>query len=236
MSSAFSGFPKDMLKFLKELAANNNREWFAENKPRYETSIAEPMADFIIAMGNKMDKYADCFVADPRRNGGSMFRIYRDTRFSKDKRPYKENVGCHFRHSAGNDAHAPDFYVHIEPKEVFFGAGVWMPSSDVLYKIRTSIVEKDKHWQKIKQNRTLRKYFGDVAGDGLKRPPRGFDPEHPFLEDLKRKSFYLMRSVDPGIIHKPEFINEVNKTFKAASEFSRFITTSLDLPFHSVDS
>jgi len=233
MPASFSGFPPELFQFLTELSKNNNREWFTENKPRYVSNIAEPMAEFIMSMGEKLDKYADCFVADPRRNGGSMFRIYRDCRFSKDKRPYKENVGCQFRHSAGKDAHAPGYYMHLEPNEVFFGAGVWMPPNDVLFKIRTAIVEKEKQWDKIKKNKTLIKYFDDVSGDGLKRPPRGFDAEHRFINDLKRKSFFVMRSVDPDMILRPEFITEVNKTFKAASPFVEFITNALDLSFHS---
>jgi len=231
--SSFPGFSSKLPQFLSELSQNNNRDWFNENKPRYVSDIAEPMAEFIMAMGGKLDKYADCFVADPRRNGGSMFRIYRDCRFSKDKRPYKENVGCQFRHSAGKDAHAPGYYLHIEPNEVFFGVGVWMPPNDVLFKIRTAIAEKDAEWEKIKKNKTLRKYFEGVSGDGLKRPPRGFDAEHRFIDDLKRKSFFVIRSVNPEMIHTPEFIDEVNRTFKAASPFVEFITRALGLPFHS---
>lgn len=233
MTNKFNGFPPDLIKFLKELAKNNNREWFHENKPRYISSVADPMSDFIMAMGDRLDKYADCFVADPRRHGGSMFRIYRDTRFSKDKRPYKEHIACHFRHSAGKDAHAPGFYMHIEPTEALIGAGVWMPPNDVLFKIRTAIVEKDKQWEKITKSKTLKKYFSGVEGDGLKRPPRSFDPEHRFIEDLKRKSFFISRTVDPDMVLTSEFVTEVNKTYKAAAPLMEFLTKSLDLPFHS---
>lgn len=233
MAKSFPGFSPELFRFLTDLSKNNNREWFNENKPRYIEHIAEPMAEFIMAMGERLDKFADCFVADPRRNGGSMFRIYRDTRFAKDKRPYKENVGCHFRHAAGKDAHAPGYYIHLEPKEVFFGVGVWMPPNDVLFKIRTAIVEKEKQWDKIKKNKTLLKYFDGITGDGLTRPPRGFSAEHRFIEDLKRKSFFVLRSVDPELVLTPDFINDVNKSFKAATPFAEFITNSLGLPFHS---
>ncbi|MEE4310347.1 MAG: DUF2461 domain-containing protein, partial [candidate division KSB1 bacterium] len=105
----FNAFPNDLFVFLNDLAANNNREWFNANKERYKQSVLEPMRTFIIAMGERLPSISMNFTADPRSNGGSMFRIYRDVRFSKDKRPYKENVGCQFRHIAGKSAHAPGF-------------------------------------------------------------------------------------------------------------------------------
>ncbi|WP_434111361.1 TIGR02453 family protein [Methylocaldum sp. GT1TLB] len=111
----FVGFPEDLFRFLEELSMNNNREWFTANKRRYQTSVVAPVSDFIQAMGERLNRISPHFTADPRPNGGSMFRIYRDTRFSHDKRPYKENVGCHFRHVTGKSAHALGFYLHLQP-------------------------------------------------------------------------------------------------------------------------
>jgi len=231
MKQSFQGFPKDSLKFLTELSRNNNRDWFNDNKPRYLESIVEPMLDFIVAMAPRLEKISDRYVADARRNGGSMFRIYRDVRFTKDKKPYKENIGCHFRHMAGKDAHAPGFYIHIEPKEVFFGGGVWCPPNDILYKIRTSIIEKPDAWTKIVKNKTLIKRFGAIRGDSLKRPPRGFDADHLHIKDLKRKSFFILQSAEPSLIFTPKFITEIERALAAASPFMQFITTALDLPY-----
>jgi uncharacterized protein (TIGR02453 family) len=236
MASKFPGFPNDLFVFLKELAANNNREWFTENKPRYRASIVEPMCDFIEAMGDRLPKISDCFVADTRTNGGSMFRIYRDTRFSKDKRPYKQNVGCQFRHMAGKDAHAPGFYVHLEPDNVFVGGGIWQPPSQILGKIRTMIVENPAEWKRITSNKKIIERMGGIAGDGLKRPPRGYDPNHPFIEDLKRKSIYAFQNIDSSVVTAPDFIDEVGEAFTTISPLMRFITEALELPYYYKES
>ncbi len=109
------GFSPGLFAFLEELAANNDRTWFAANKPRYQSQVVDQLVRFIAAMADPLEKVSPHFVADPRPVGGSMFRIYRDVRFSKDKRPYKEHAACQFRHAAGKDAHAPGFYVHLAP-------------------------------------------------------------------------------------------------------------------------
>src|SRR3974377_1858992 len=119
MPTDFSGLPKDFFAFFRELTANADRAWFEDNKQRYKDSVQAPMSAFITAMAPRLKKVSKHFVADPRPNGGSMFRIYRDVRFSKDKRPYKEHAGCQFRHALGKDAHAPGFYMHFAPEEVF---------------------------------------------------------------------------------------------------------------------
>jgi len=235
MSTQFSGFPKELFTFMRQLAKNNNREWFHANKTRYHEFIVEPMSDFIQAMAYRFDKMAIRFVADPRPHGGSMFRIYRDTRFSKDKRPYKQHVSCHFRHEAGKDAHAPGFYVHLEPGSVFFGGGIWMPPNPVLENIRNTIVENPNAWKRIISNATFKKRFGGVEGDGLKRPPRGFDKEHPFVEDLKRKSFFVIQDVDPALAMTPQFIQEVERAFKTASPLMKYLLFANGLPFERED-
>jgi uncharacterized protein (TIGR02453 family) len=139
MADSFEGFPADLFKFLRSLKRNNEREWFNTNKQRYKDSIVAPMSEFIAAMDGRLAKVSDCFIADPRPNGGSMFRIYRDVRFSKDKSPYKEHVACHFRHIGGRDAHTLGFYVHLEPDNVFFGGGMYNPANPTLRQIRTAI-------------------------------------------------------------------------------------------------
>src|SRR5690242_7548675 len=115
----FTGFPKTFFAFFRELKANNDRAWFEANKSRFRETVQAPMSDFIEAMAPHLSRISKEFVADPRPNGGSMFRIYRDVRFSRDKRPYKEHGACQFRHRLGRDVHAPGFYVHLAPKEVF---------------------------------------------------------------------------------------------------------------------
>jgi uncharacterized protein (TIGR02453 family) len=136
MTTSFPGFPKSFFAFLRQLARNNDRAWFEANKARYKDDVVAPMSDFIAAMAPRLAKISSHYVADPRPHGGSMFRIYRDTRFSKNKRPYKEHAACQFRHEAGRDAHAPGFYVHLAPKEVRIGGGIWLPPVPELRAIR----------------------------------------------------------------------------------------------------
>lgn len=230
-ATQFSGFPEDMFLFLEELAVNNNREWFNERKPRYKDSVVEPVCDFICAVGDRLETVSENFVADPRSNGGSMFRIYRDIRFSKDKRPYKENVGCHFRHVSIKGAHAPCFYLHLQPGNVFAGAGIWKPPGPLLDKIRTAIDVKTDSWEKVVNDKKLIKRFDTIVGEGLKRPPRGYDAEHPYIEDLKRKSFFLKYPLDDSFAMTPKFIDEVLQTYTDAVPLMRFMTNALKLSF-----
>ncbi len=235
MGEGFAGFPPDAFRFLEELSRNNNREWFAANKERYKRSIVEPMCRFIEAMDTRLARVSDCFIADPRPNGGSMFRIYRDVRFSADKRPYKEHAACHFRHMAGKDAHAPGFYVHIEPGNVFFGGGLWHPPNPVLRRIREAIDDDQARWKKITNARAFKRRFGSLAGDSLKRPPQGFDANHPLIEDLKRKDFFAIQRVDPALALTPRFPAEVTRAFVALSPLMQFLTEAAGLTFSLSD-
>jgi uncharacterized protein (TIGR02453 family) len=228
----FEGFPKDFLAFFRDLAKHNDREWFEANKQRYRESVQAPMLSFISAMDVPLGRFADCFVADARSNGGSMFRIYRDTRFSRDKTPYKENAACHFRHEAGKDAHAPGFYVHIEPGQVFFGGGLWHPPAPELRKVREAIADDPDRWLEITRGAAFRRRFGAVRGDSLKRPPQGFDPEHPLVDELKRSSFFAMQEARPQAILSGDFVKEVAKSFQALAPFMQFLTDAEGLPFH----
>ncbi|MFT5133608.1 MAG: hypothetical protein ACI9SC_002081 [Gammaproteobacteria bacterium] len=224
-------FDKSFLKFFRALAKNNNRDWFNEHKAEYKAVIVEPLCTFITAIAPRLNTISKHFNADPRPNGGSMFRIYRDIRFSKDKTPYKLHAACQFRHLVGKDAHAPGFYVNISPDEVIFGGGIWMPPNPVLNKIRDTIVENPNEWQRIKTNKAIQQKCGGIRGDGLVRPPKGFDVNHPHLEDLKRKSFFAMRHDKADIIYNDNFIDEVEATFKVSKPFMKYLCFALDVPF-----
>lgn len=226
----FHGVPPEFFTFLEDLARNNRRDWFEEHKPRYLDSVVAPMVEFITAIAPGLQQISPHYVADPRPHGGSMFRIYRDTRFSKDKSPYKTHVGCHFRHAAGKDAHAPGFYVHFEPAGLYFGGGIWLPPSGHLARIREAICDNPSEWGKLKAVKSVRER-GGIAGDALKRPPRGFDPDHPHIEDLKRKSFYVMTEAPVDLAHGESLVPEVLAGFRAAARLNRFITHALELPF-----
>lgn len=231
MTSPFNGFPPDLFTFLSDLSRNNNREWFNDHKDRYQESIVRPMSLFISNFSERLDCYAPHFIADPRPHNGSMFRIYRDTRFSKNKRPYKENVGCQFRHRLGRGAHAPGFYLHLEPTQVFFGGGIWKPDGPSLAKIRAAIAADHSRWKQITTQHTFKNHFNDLLGESLKRPPRGYAVDHPAINDLKRKSFYAMQQVNPEQALQPMFINVVDQAFKSVSPLMQFLSDALDLPY-----
>lgn len=213
-----------LFDFLRELRENNDRVWFKGQKRRYETDVVDPVTEFIENMAPRVAKISPHIIVDPRPNGGSRFRIYRDTRFSKDKSPYKIQVGCQFRHEAGKDAHAPGFYVHLAPDEVFFGGGVWGPKGDALRSIRQRIVDKPDEWKKA--TKAL-----DLRGDQLVRAPKGFDPEHPLINDLRRKSFFCFEDADEKRVTSKDFEKDVEKQFRKVAPLMGFIATSLGVNF-----
>ena len=146
----YQGFRRESIAFLEELAANNNREWFAENKPRYEDHVLDVALRFIQSMQDPLADIAPRFTAVPQRVGGSLMRVYRDTRFSKNRLPYKTNIGIQFRHEMAKDVHSPGYYVHIDPDQVFIGVGMWRPESDALRAIRERIAAKPAEWKRVR--------------------------------------------------------------------------------------
>ena len=227
----FAGFDDRFFGFFEELKQNNERPWFQANKARYEQDVLGTLSSFVEAIAPRLAKISPHYVADPRPRGGSIFRIHRDMRFAKGGKPYKEHGACQFRHACGKDAHAPGFYVHLQPDKVFFGGGIWKPPSPQLKKIREAIAGKPKDWDKILNDRKVKSLFGGIHGDGLTRPPRGFDPEHPHIEDIKRKSFFLMREGGPEMAQRADFVKQVETTFKAATPMMRFLTKAVGAEF-----
>src|SRR3954469_13093814 len=140
-------FDPELFDFLRELKANNDRDWFAANKARFEAHGQEPAPALLEDFAPRLEQISPPFRADTRKVGGSLFRIYRDTRFSKDKTPYKTNTGMHFRHKAAKDAHAPGFYLHLAPGQVFGGGGIWHPDTKTATKLRQAIVDNPERWR-----------------------------------------------------------------------------------------
>src|SRR5919204_1825979 len=161
-----AAFGPELFTFLADLRANNDREWFAANKHRYEEELLEPALAFIDAFAPRLDKISPHFRADARPSGGSLFRIYRDTRFSKDKSPYKTNLGIHFRHERAKDAHAPGYYRHIGPGEVFAGGGIWHPGTEAATRIREAIVADPERWRRANPSGPFAKQL-ELGGDPL---------------------------------------------------------------------
>ena len=231
MAQTFEGFGNPFFRFFRELAKNNNRAWFQANKQRYENDAVTPLLAFIEAMQPRLKKVSPHYRAIAKKTDGSMFRIYRDVRFSKNKDPYKTHGACQFRHELGKDAHAPGFYVHLDPKQVFFGGGIWMPPAPELLKIRETIADSPAAWGKVINNRKIKQHFGGIRGEGLKTAPKGFPKDHPNIEDLRRKSFFLMREVKPSAAKSADFLDEVEASFMACRPLLSFISHALDVPF-----
>ena len=223
-------FTTKTMSYLKKLAQNNNREWFNEHKQDYEDIIRTPSLNFINDFSDELMMISPHFTAKAKKVGGSLMRIYKDVRFSKDKTPYKLNIGIQFRHERAKDVHSPGFYVHIEPGNNFIGAGIWRPDSDSLGSIRDWICEKESLWLEIKKDTQFKKLF-KFGGDTLIRPPKGYDKEHPLLEDLKRKDFIAIANVPNKFILNNEFRDDVFSYFSAADVYMQFLCDALKLRY-----
>jgi len=225
-----NSLPPTVLAFLRDLAKHNDRTWFAGQKARYERDVQQPVLAFVEAMAPRLRKVSRHVVADPRKAGGSMMRIHRDTRFSKDKRPYKTNVGIQFRHNAGKDVHAPGLYVHIEPGTVFLGAGLWHPEREALQGIREAIAAKPTAWLAARDHAPFRKAFA-LEGDSLKRAPAGYSPDDPMIEDLRRTDFIAVRRLKERDVTSTSFADDVAKAFGHATPFMRFLCKAVGVGY-----
>lgn len=219
-----SYFSAEVFQFLRQLKKNNDREWFAANKERYHKVIVDPALAFIADFAAPLAGLAPHFVADPRPTRGSLFRIYRDTRFSGDKTPFKTHVGIHFRHESGKDVHAPLYYLHLEPGGCFLGAGIWHPDSRTLTKLRSAIVANPAQWKKATGKLEL-------GGDSLSRPPKGFSAEHPLIEDLKRKDYIAAADLSEELICSAAFMKEFTAHCRKMTALVEFTTKAVGLKF-----
>jgi uncharacterized protein (TIGR02453 family) len=222
-------FTSDSLQFLKDLRIHNERVWFERNRGRYESQVRDPFLHLIADLQAPLKKISPGFIADPRPTGGSMMRIYRDIRFSADKSPYKTAVAAHFSSSKGMDGCTPGYYLHIEPGHSLIGAGLWHPDTNTLSKIREAIVAKPAHWQRITSGAVFGSSCG-MTGESLKRPPRGFDPNHPLIEDLKRKDFVISLELTDEQICSPELLDHVTGAFRVAAPFAQFLVDAVESP------
>jgi len=225
-----SPFTPATFRFLRDLRKNNDRDWFEANRERYERDVREPALHFISDFAKCLRRISPHLIADPRPVGGSLFRIHRDVRFSADKRPYKTHLGIHFRHEVGRDAHAPGLYLHLEPGDVYAGAGVWRPPRAVLAEIRDALDESPTAWRRAVSARGFAAQWA-LSGESLKRVPRGFDPEHPLADDLKRKEFVAITGFREREACAADFPQRLERAWRATTPFLRFLTGAEGLAF-----
>ncbi len=205
------------LQFLKDLSNNNNREWFQANKARYETAL-ENMKQFVKAMEAALGE-------TDHLEGATLFRIYRDVRFSKDKSPYKNNFGIGF--TRATKRLRGGYYLHIEPGASFVGGGFWQPSAEDLKRIRDEFAMDDQPMRDLIADATFQKYFGAIQGDELKTAPRGYDKDSPALDLLRKKSFTIHRNFTDQEVTGDHFLPEVKRTFEAMRPYFDYMSMVL---------
>jgi uncharacterized protein (TIGR02453 family) len=223
-------FTPALFLFLKKLKKNNNRPWFLENKERYEKIVRNPLLDFIGDLGPHLRKISPHLVVDNSPTGGSMFRIYRDARFSKDKTPYKTHVSARFPTSRSRDVHTPGYYLHLEPGEVFSGGGIWRPEAPVLGQIRDYLLNHSKRWKSILAAKSFKRLC-QFEGEKLQRPPKGYAADHEMIEYLKYKDFTFFTQFDEKTACSPDFMDRFVESCAAASPFMGFLSAALKMPW-----
>lgn len=226
MRASPSYFSPSLFTFLQDLAAHNNRFWFHKNKHHYESLVKNPMLRFIADFVPHLYAINPHCKADPRPSGGSMFRLYRDTRFSTDKSPYKTSVAARFPHaSSDKGVHAPCFYLHLEPKNCLGGGGLWQPEGAVLRAVRDRMVSAPKEWQALLQGGLV------VKGEKLQRIPAGYEAQHALAEELKRKEFYAHESFSEQVVCSRAFMTQYVEVCQRTKPLVAFLAKSLALPW-----
>lgn len=228
MATAY--FSPATFRFLRALDRNNNREWFLAHKADYERDVREPCLQLIADMQAPLSKISAHYRADPRKNGGSLFRIHRDTRFSNNKAPYKPWQGARFFHERRHEIPAPSFYVHIQPGDCFAGGGMWHPEPDALKRIRAFLADNPAAWKRATQSKVFREHFS-FWGEALTRPPRGFDPAHELIEDIKRKDFAAGEGFDEKLACSAELRPWLIETYKRLAPMIDYLCATQELDF-----
>jgi len=222
MRSPFPGFPPEAVQFFRGLARNNNRDWFLPRKALFEEKVKEPMRQLVDALNLALHDFAPEYETDPDK---AIFRIYRDVRFSKDKKPYKEQIAATFRRRGGAH-HQGGYYFAVSHKEVAVGGGVYMPERQHLLAIRQRIAERHEEFRRILAARQVRKLLGNLEGDQLSRVPRGFPADHPAAELLRFKYYILYKELPPSLATSPALYKQIVERFRVMVPFMRFLTES----------
>lgn len=223
----FQGFSPKAAAFLKSLKRNNRREWFQPRKDDYEQLLHLPMMALVCELAEECKSFAPEIRFDPRK---SLLRIYRDTRFSKDKTPYKDFVAAKFPFgTATKDVDSLGFYIHFEPGDFFIGGGIYKPSTEQLRKIREMILQNPDAFTDIVENRVFKKHFGEIQGEKLKKVPAGISADHELAEYFKLKQFFVSISFPEEAAYKKDLPKKIAKEFKEMMVFARWLNKSQSL-------
>ena len=203
--TAFAGFPPAGIKFHRDLAKNNDRDWFQPRKEIFESSVREPMLRLVEAVNVRLAKAAPEYVSDPAK---AVFRIYRDTRFSPDKTPYKTHIAASFWRRGMDKNQSAGFYIHVEPKQVFVAGGVYALAPEDLLTVRMHLAVNHAEFRKLASAKKLKSLLGELEGESLTRVPKGFDPEQPAADLIRRKQWYFSAKLDPALAESPLLAKE----------------------------
>lgn len=207
-------FPQSTIKFLTALSKNNNKEWFENNRTRFDFEFLQPAVQFVIELGEKLSELSQNIIAIPKIDK-SIFRLYRDVRFGKNKAPFKTNMGLYFWEGRGKKMECSGFYFHIEPKLFFLGAGMYMFTKDQLKKYREVVSDSQKGKElSVLVKKILRNKEYQLGGKTYKKTPRGFDPNYKYNELLLHSGLYLY--------YESKNFTELNKKTPADFSFKIF--------------
>jgi len=204
----------DSFKFLRNLARHNDREWFTPRKPQFEALLRQPMLAIVRRITDAMLDFAPSHVRPAEK---SLFRIYRDTRFSNDKRPYKTHVAAWWSHQGLEKTSGAGFYFHVSPKEVIVAAGAYMPEKEQLAAIRHWLLDNHIEFQRLLQSKRVRSTFTEFEGNALTRPPKGFPADHPAMDLVRCRQWGLSATLPPETALDPKFAATVIRYFKLAA-------------------
>ena len=218
----------EALTFLRNLARHNDRAWFQPRKEQFESDLRQPMLAIVRKITDAMMDFAPNHVRPPEK---SLFRIYRDTRFSSDKRPYKTHVAAWWSHQGLEKTSGAGYYFHISPKEVIVAAGAYMPEKEQLAAIRHWLLDHHQEFKKLLQSPKVRKHFTEFEGNALTRPPKGFPCDHPALDLIQCRQWGLAATLPPAIALKPDLATMIIRHFKLAAPIVDALNTPLAAAF-----
>lgn len=224
MRSGFQGFSREASEFFRGLEKNNRREWFQPRKELFETHLRAPMLDLVTVVNAELARFAPDYIVDPPK---SLYRIYRDTRFSSDKTPYKTHIAAMFWRRGLNKKTGAGLYFSVSHKEVEIAGGVYMPGPEQLGAIRNRLAERYEEFRKLTGSKKLRNLMGELRGDQLSRVPKGFPSDHPAADLLRGKQWYYYVLLDPGAAASPAIVKEIATRFRAMAPLVDFLNAPL---------
>jgi uncharacterized protein (TIGR02453 family) len=221
----FPGFPAEGMAFLRNLKKNNDREWFLPRKPIFEEKVRQPMIELVTAIHGGMLRFAPDYVGEPAK---CVYRIYRDTRFSKDKTPYKTFASAlMMRHGFVKNEGSAGIYFAVSPEDIEVAGGIYLPDRDVLLAVRQHVADNHTQFRATFANAKVRKLFGELWGESVTRIPKGFDANHAAADLIRRKHYALSASLDPKLATTPKLFTEILARIEAMMPFIEFLNQPL---------